>query len=216
MGAGGRARLGLRSSLGAWVVCFCLVLAGPAEGAPAVEEVVANLQRAAGLLPADMSFRQDVQLTLFFLSWRFYSDVVRRNGEFQVATYGKPGFLSDDVPITLLQLHTGIDAFDLELVGEETNGYGDPLYVLEGRRRVPGPGAQTGKLWVNGRTWLAEKAWLQYDWGTLEVEQEFQELEGYTVLRLQRARSSFMDSRLVVEYKNYSFGNDDTIAREDH
>ncbi|HEY8417496.1 MAG TPA: hypothetical protein VIK93_05625 [Limnochordales bacterium] len=192
------------------------MLAGAAAGAPDVEDVVANLNRAAGLLPADMGFRQDVQLQLFFITWRFYSDVVRRNGEFQVTTYGKPGFLSDDVPTTLLQLHTGIDEFDLELVGEETNSNGDPLYVLEGRRRVPGPGAQAGKLWVNGRTWLAEKAWLEYDWGTLDVEQEFQEVDGYTVLRAQRARSSLVGTRLVVEYRDYWFGNDDTIAREDH
>lgn len=201
---------------GAWVVFLCLALAGTGAAAPTVEGVLANLGSFTALLPPEMGFRQHIQLQVLFLTWRFHSDVVRQDGEFHVQTSGAPDFLSPDVPAALLELNAGLDDYELELLEHETNSAGDPVYVLSGRRRGQGPGAQAGTVWVNGRTWLVEKAVLEYDWGTLEVQQEFHQVDGYTVPRSQQAKASRLGARLVVEYRDYWFGNVERIAREDH
>jgi len=198
------------------VAFLCLALAVGAAAAPSVEDVMANIQHALGQLPPDMGFRQHVVLQVLLFSWRFHSDVVRRGGEYFVETRGAPSFLPPDVMASLVQVHLGLDDYDLDVVGEEVNGNGEPVYVLAGRRRGPGQGAVGGALWVNGHTWLVEKAVLDYDWGTLEVQQEFHRVDGYTVLRAQRAAANRLGARLTVEYADYWFGNVEMIAREDH
>ncbi len=213
---GPRPRLLRSVARGPVVVLLCLGVSWAALGAPSVDEVVANLGRASGQLPAEMGFRQDVQLHVLFLTWKFYSDVVRRDGKYIVETRGAPDFLPSDISASLLEVSEGLSNYDFELVGQEVNSTGDPIYRLTGRRRQGAEGAHGGTLWVNGRTWRVERAVLEYDWGTLDVEQEFQRLSGYTVLRSQRAAASRLGARLTVEYRDYWFGNDDMNAREDH
>jgi len=201
---------------GAWVVFLCLGLSRAAFGAPSVEEIVTNLSRAGSQLPAEMGFRQDVHVRVLFLMWKFHSLVVRQNGQYLVETWGAPDFLPPGFMASLVEIGDALDNYDLELVGEEKNANGEPVYRLTGRRRHGWEGALGGTLWVNGRTWLVERAVLEYDWGTLEVQQDFHQVNGYTVLRSQRASASRMGARVTVEYRDYWFGNDDMIAREDH
>lgn len=198
------------------MVLLCLGLAQGAYGAPSVEEIVVNVSRAAGHLPAEMGFRQEVQLRVLFLMWKFQSLVVRQNGEYLVETRGAPDFLPQGFMASLLEVGDALTNYELEIVGEERNGRGEPVYRLTGRRRHGSQGALGGILWINGQTWLVERATLEYDWGTLELHQEFHKVGGYTVLRSQRATASLLGARLTVEYQDYWFGNDDMIAREDH
>ena len=198
------------------MVFLCLGLSRAVLGAPSVEDIVANLSRAGSQLPAEMGFRQDVHVRVLFLMWKFHSLVVRQNGEYLVETRGAPDFLPEGFMASLLDVGDALTNYDLELVGEEKNANGEPVYQVAGRRRGGSAGALGGTFWVNGRTWLVEKAVLEYDWGTLELQQDFHQVNGYTVLRSQRAATSHLGARLTVEYRDYWFGNDDMIAREDH
>ncbi|MBO8142574.1 MAG: hypothetical protein H0Z37_10445 [Firmicutes bacterium] len=218
MGAGdGLRRLARQLCGGAWAVILWLGLTGSALGAPSVEEVVANVSRASGQRPAVMGFRQELRLQVLVFTWDFYADVVRQGDDIRVTLHGAPGFLSPDVTASLLDVGEALEEFDVRLVEEQVNDDGDPLYVLEAtRRHREGQGALGGQVWVNGRTWLVEEAVLEYPWGTLHVRQQFQQVDGYTVLKEQHATASRLGARLWVQYRDYWFGNVATNAREDH
>lgn len=180
---------------------------GGASAAPSIEELTANVRKAAGVRPAVMGFRQDISLQVLFLRWRFYADVVRRGDELELTVHDAPGFLDGDVSASLLELSEGLDNFDLRLV-DEIRRNNDVIYVLEGTSRIAG-GARSGRIWVNARTWLIEQAELDYPWGTMSVEQEFDTVNGFIVLREQHASVNRLNARLTVRYNDYWFAGED-------
>lgn len=175
--------------------------------APTVDELADNVRAAVGARPVEMGFRQDVTLQVLFLKWRFHADVYRRGDEIELTVYDAPRFLEDDVSVSLLEVSEGFDHFDLRLV-DEIRRNGDVFYVLEGEARAAG-GARGGKIWVNGRTWLVEQAVLDYPWGSLTLEQTFQSINGYIVLREQQASVNRLGAQMTVLYSNYWFADED-------
>lgn len=196
-----RALLGAACALA--VLCTLLAAPGTGAAAPSVDEVVLNVRGAAGVRPEAMRFRQDITLEVLFLRWNFHADVTRSGDRVELVLHNAPGFIDEDVSASLLEVSEGLDHFDLRLVDEIRRG-GDVVYVLQGVPRREG-GARGGRIWVNARTWLVEKAELEYPWGMLEVEQTFQNINGYTVLREQKASVSRLGARMTVRYSDYWF-----------
>lgn len=181
--------------------------AGTVLAAPTVDEITDNVRRAVGARPAVMGFRQDVELRVLILSWRFHADVVRRGDDIELTVYNQPSLIGDDVSASLLEVSEGIDDFDLQLV-DEVNRNGDVFYVLEGTSRTA-LGAQSGTIWINGRTWLVEHAVLEYPWGSLTLDQSFHSVDGHTVLQEQHASVNRLGARMTVRYGDYWFADED-------
>lgn len=211
IGAGARTRRSwARGGLGASLLSVFVWLAtlfapGSVSGQPAVEEIVANVRTATAGRPVKMTFRQDVELRVLFFRWTFHADVVQDGSTIDVHMHGAPGFLAPDVTASLLELSEGLGDFDLEFV-EQGIADGDAYYVLRGSAKAGHGGAATGgTVRVNGRTWLVDRATLHYAWGNMSVEQSFQTIDGYTVLREQYATVDRMGAKLRVQYGGYSF-----------
>lgn len=198
--------IGFVCALAVMWACVCAFGDG-AWAAPTVDELAANVRAATVVRPAEMGFRQDISLQVLFLRWRFYADVVRRGDHLELTVYDAPGFLDGDVSASLLELSEGLDNFDLRLV-EEILRNNDAIYVLEGESRMAG-GARSGRVWVNARTWLIEQAELEYPWGTMSVEQHFDTVNGFIVLREQHASVNRLGARMTVRYSDYWFAGED-------
>lgn len=207
--AGARRARRRRRFVALWLGLFVFgwIAFGGADGVraePTVDEIAAHVRAATGAGPERMRFRQDVELQLFLFRWSFYSDVVRDEDGIDVQVHGAPSFLSPDVSASLLEVSEGLDGFELRLV--DVLGEGDgTYYVVQGEAKTKGGGgASSGTIWVNGRTWLVEKATLQYPWGAMTVEQTFQTVNGYTLLKEQIATVDRLGAKLRVQYGGYS------------
>lgn len=193
-------------SLALGLLCcgLSLLFGVPAVGArPSVDEIVANVRSAVANQPTRYSFRQDIELRVLILRWRFHADVRRDGDRIDVQVHDAPGFLSPDIAATLLEVSEGLDGFTLKLVAKTERG-GDVYYVVEGVSTLQ-EGARSGTIWVNARTWLIDEAVLKYDWGNLTVQQRFQTINGYTLLREQHAAVDRLGGKLRVQYGGYSF-----------
>lgn len=188
-------------------MAIMFALAGAVFAAPTIEEIRDNVRGTVGTRPEVIGFRQDVELRVLILSWRFHADVVRRGDEIELTVYNKPSLIGDDVSASLLEVSEGIDQFDLELV-DEVHRNGDVFYVVEGKARTAS-GAREGKIWINGRTWLVEQAVLDYPWGSVTLDQTFQTVDGYTVLREQHASVNRLGARMTVRYSDFWFADED-------
>lgn len=182
---------------------FCVAVAGDVWAAPTIDELMANVRHATGGRPAKMGFRQYVTLQALFFRWQFHADVVRQDDQLHVTVYNAPSFVGGDFSGSLLEVSEGLDNFDLQLVDEVLLN-GERYYVVDGVSRVEG-GARRGKIWINARTWLVERAELEYPWGTLTIEQRFRVVNGYVVLSEQQASVSRLGARARVRYDDYWF-----------
>lgn len=188
--------------LAAAVMLVLWMSAAPVEAGVGLEDIVANVRAATSPMPKRMSFRQDVELRVLLFRWSFHADVVRDETGIAVEVHGAPSFLSPDVSVSLLELSEGLDGFDLELVEMDASG-GEPLYVLQATARAEG-GARGGTVTVNGNSWLIERAVLRYSWGTMTVEQTFQRVDGFILLKEQNATVDVLGAKLRVQYGGYS------------
>lgn len=187
----------------AFVWATLLGVADDALAAPTVDELVANVSRATGARPAVMGFRQYVTLRALLFEWKFYADVAQRGDRVELTVHDAPAFLDDDISVSLLDVSEGLEKYDLRFV-EETRVNGELFYVLEGEPRAAG-GVQRGRVWVNARNWLVERAELEYPWGKLSLEQRFETVDGYVVLAEQHASVNRLGARLTVRYGDYWF-----------
>lgn len=186
---------GLSSLLGATSV----------DARPAIDEIVKNVRVAAGNRPEQYSFRQDIDFRVFILRWRFHADVVRDGPDIDVTIHGAPGFISpSDISVSLLEVSEGLDDFTLRFV-EETERDGERYYLVEGTSNLS-HGARGGFIWINTHTWLVDEALLEYEWGNLTLQQTFQTINGYTLLKEQQASVDRLGGKLQVQYGGYSFG----------
>lgn len=212
-GAGVRALgSGARGAFAALMLCMFFGMVWTVTGLqaaaaqPSVDEIVANVRMVSGERPERFSFRQDIELRVLFLRWTFYTDVRRSGDAIDVQVHGAPGFLSTDVSASLLEVSEGLDGFTLEFVEQVERG-GDVLYVLRGQAKPENRGgARGGTIWVNGRTWLVDEAVLHYEWGNMTLQQTFETVNGFTLLRQQHASVDRLGGRLRVQYGGYSFG----------
>lgn len=174
---------------------------------PSVDTLLAQVAQATGFQAEHVRFRQDVQLRVLLLSWRFQNDIEALDGSYTVKIgKGAPGFMPDGFPAELLDVQQSIHLFDLQVVGTETDGQGRTFYIIEGVRKEPSEqGAQSGKLWIDGSEWYIAKAHLAYTWGKLEVEQAYRMEQGRRVLDTQSARLSILGARVEVKYLDYWF-----------
>lgn len=185
-------------------VASALLLGAAPAGAAQLDEILTNVRAATQPVPARVAFRQDVELRVFLFRWSFHADVVRDETGISVEVHGAPKFLSPDISVSLLELSEGLDGFDLELV-EQSERRGEPVYVLRGTAREGADGgARGGTITVNGRSWLIEQAELQYPWGAMTVEQTFQRVDGFTLLKEQHATVDVLGAKLRVHYGGYS------------
>lgn len=182
--------------------------AGGGEG-PTLEQIVANVRAATGGVPERMSFRQDIELRVLLFRWSFHADVTQDGSDIEVHMHGAPRFLERDVTTSLLEVSEGLDGFDLELVERGTTNEGDPFYVVRGAAPAEREhGASGGTIRIDGRTWLVEEAELHYSWGNMTVQQSFQTINGYTLLKEQQATVDRLGAKLLVQYGGYSFEKD--------
>lgn len=199
-----------KSLIAASLLCLVASILAVSIGAdfvranPTPEEIVANVKSVTGSGPERVTFRQDVELRVFLFRWSFHSDVVRDADGIRMEVHGAPSFLSPDVSASLLELSEGLEGFDLKFV-ESRHDEGETYYIVEGTAKTAGGGgALGGTIWVNGRTWLIERATLQYSWGSMTVEQTFQTVNGYTLLREQIATVDRLGAKMRVQYGGYS------------
>lgn len=204
---GSWARRGFVALLSCLLFSAFSIVSGPSVAAahPSVDEIIANVRAASGEQPERIVFRQDIELRVLVFRWTFYTDVTRTGDTIEVQVHGAPSFLSPDVPASLLEVSEGLDGFTMEFV-EQVDRNGTVLYVLRGTAKAGNRGgARGGTIWVNGRTWLVDEAILEYDWGNLTLQQTFQTVNGFTLLREQYASVDRLGSKLRVQYGGYSF-----------
>ena len=171
-----------------------------------VDEILRRVQEATGPVPKRVAFQQDVRLTLAFFSWDFMTEVERIDGKVHVRTIGAPSLLPENLTGSLLDVTEALNDFELTSYTVERGPQGEPIYVLEGRRRPElTAGAEEGKIWVNGHTWQVEQVEARYPWGRVRVVQKYDRVEGHRVVVYQQAYLEPWRAELEVSYKNYRF-----------
>lgn len=97
-----------------------------------------------------------------------------------------------------------LDRFDFTVAGEKPAG-ADAYYLVQGSARDPKNNPRAMTAWVDYRRGLITGGSLQYDWGTVDIEQRYTRLNDVWVLTLQTVRSSKYPATLQVVYTNVRF-----------
>jgi len=97
-----------------------------------------------------------------------------------------------------------LDRFDLTVTSEKQVG-ADSYYLVEGPAHDPKNNPHAMSAWVVYESGLITGGTLQYDWGTVEVEQQYTRLNNVPVLTLQNVRSSKYGATLQVVYSDFRF-----------
>lgn len=192
------------------LLVLLLVLAGNVRAeTPPLATLLQNVAQATDWRAQHVRFKQEVQLRALLLTWRFSATVEAKDGSYSVSVgSGAPSFLSPNVLADLVDVHSSIDLFDLELIDVETDHGGRTFYVVEGVRKEPASqGVQSGTLWIDGSEWYIARAHLTYTWGKLEVEQTYRMEQGRLVLDTQKGVTSLLGGRVEVKYLDYWFAD---------
>jgi len=173
-----------------------------AERVPGVDEIVRQVEQMARI-PNHVRMNQSVVARALLFTWRFNSVLEYVGDELTATTQGAPSFVPKTFPVELVSLGQTMPLFDLKVISEsDENGF----IVLGGPRSdYDGTGAEEATFTVDPADWLVKRATAKYAWGTLTLEQEFDSVEGYMLLRRQKATVRPLGLVVDVEYSNYSF-----------
>lgn len=97
-----------------------------------------------------------------------------------------------------------LDRFDFTVTSEKVAG-ADPYYLVQGPARDPKNNPRAMSAWIDYRRGLITGGSLEYDWGTVDIEQRYTRLNDVWVLTLQTVRSSKYPATLQVVYTNFRF-----------
>jgi hypothetical protein len=95
-----------------------------------------------------------------------------------------------------------LDRFDFTVTSEKQVG-ADSYYLVQGTARDPKANPRAMSAWVDYQSGLISGGTLQYDWGTVNIEQQYTRLSHAWVLALQNVRSSTYPATLQVVYSNF-------------
>lgn len=95
-----------------------------------------------------------------------------------------------------------LDRFDFTVAGEKQVGP-DTYYDIEGVARDPKNNPHTMSAWVDYNTGLIPDGTLHYDWGSVDIQQQYTNLNNIWVMTLQDVRSSKYAATLEVVYSNF-------------
>jgi len=95
-----------------------------------------------------------------------------------------------------------LDRFDFTVTNEKQVG-ADSYYLVQGTARNPQNNPRAMSAWVDYESGLITGGTLGYDWGTVDVEQQYTRLNDVWVLALQTVRSSKYPATLQVVYGNF-------------
>jgi hypothetical protein len=95
-----------------------------------------------------------------------------------------------------------LDRFDFTVADGKQVGP-DAYYEIHGTARDPKNNPRAMSAWVNDTTGLITDGSLEYDWGTVDIQQQYTALNAVWVLALQTVRSSKYAATLQVVYSNF-------------
>lgn len=187
---------------------FCMLaapgLASASEMTEAWIKDTLHVVKEGTALPSGIKFRQNVKLRAFLLGWQFYSLMEQlEDGELHVETFNAPSFVPDTLPGELVSLGRSLALFEVKVVSY------DPaeklLHVAGPRPDYQGRGAKEGDFWIDVERGIVQKAEVVYNWGKLNVDQEYTTIDGLLVLSKQSARMRFYGATLEISYSDYIF-----------
>ncbi len=95
-----------------------------------------------------------------------------------------------------------LNRFDFTVAGEKQVGP-DTYYDIEGVSRDPKNNPHGMGAWVDYNTGLITDGTLRYDWGTVNIQQQYTNLNNVWVMTMQDVRSSKYAATLQVVYSNF-------------
>jgi hypothetical protein len=98
-----------------------------------------------------------------------------------------------------------LNRFDFRVLGEKLVG-DRHYYLIEGKAKDPNnknPGMMMG--WIDYDRGLITDGRLDYSWGMVETEQQYQRLNNSWTLTHQLLRSSRFDATLEIQYSNFKY-----------
>lgn len=175
----------------------------PPAGAamPTVDDIVARVRHAGKGPSGRFTFRQEITLRWMFSTWNFHSEVVAKDGQYDIRTHGAPSFVPQELSGALIQVGDELDRFHVRLEGVEELDDGTLAYVLAGERRPEyTSGALSGRIWVRSDTWLIERLEIHYPWGHLHIRQSHQMIRGYFFPYRQEVTASPLGATMDIRY----------------
>ena len=97
-----------------------------------------------------------------------------------------------------------LDRFDFTIVGDKQVGT-DAYYQIQGPARDPKGNPHAMSAWVDYMTGLVTQGTLDYNWGTVDVDQQYVQLNNTPVLVGQSVRTSKYAAMLQIVYSNFHF-----------
>jgi hypothetical protein len=207
-------------SLQAAVVFFALVATSLPAGAAAFEvpspheifqRVFAMSARVPAAISADAVVKFRVKKSVSDPPDCVFKGIARVDKGHQIVevTEGAPGTLCWVAKLALGQgfdvrkdLAEVIPLLDLTVLGLKLAGH-DHYYLIEGKAREPKMQLRELIVWVDYERGLLTEGTLVYTWGSLDVSQEYMQLDGAWVVTRQYIYTSRFDASLEVSYRNY-------------
>jgi len=190
------------------------LLALPAAGAPSASEILNRVTTASASIP-------NMTADVLFKLWKgkpsgdpecvFTGTMVVQAGHpaVQMAHGGTSllcGALNHYVVGRLFDasepMASFLDRFDFTVVSDKQVG-ADTYYQIQGAARNPKNNPRGMSAWVDYDTGLITEGTLQYDWGTVDIQQDYSSLNNVWVMTLQTVRSSNYAATLQVVYSNF-------------
>jgi hypothetical protein len=97
-----------------------------------------------------------------------------------------------------------LDRFDFTIAGDKQIG-ADAYYQIQGPAHDPKGNPHAMSAWVDYTTGLVTQGTLEYDWGTVDVDQQYTQLNNASVLVGQNVRTSKYSAVLLIVYSNFRF-----------
>jgi len=179
-------------------------LAGSAA-APSLTQIMQNIAAATNI-PQSMGFSQDIEAAGWLGKWHFSSTVVRDAQGVHVSAPKAPALIPTDFLADLADFSEALREFELNYSGKVVLAGKYDCYLVTGARK-PGvySGAIQGSIWVDVSTFLIRHIQIRYSWGTVDVEQTYEQQKEFTVLSRQDATVKPLPMRLTVKYSDYWF-----------
>jgi hypothetical protein len=210
-----------RSAAAALMVAGMLgLLAASGSGAPSAEEIIQRVATTAGAMPdgasADALFKLRVHKPLSADPDCVFDGTMQIEGGQQSVKIGTRSSglvcwaVNKYVIGQLFQarepLQSFLARFDFTVLGEKVVE-NDHYYLVEGKARDPETNPNGLVVWIDFDRGLLTDGTLKYNWGTVDSEQRYEQLNGSWVLTYQLLQTSRYDATLEIQYSNFRFAS---------
>ena len=194
------------------------LLGAAATGAPSAEEIIQRVVATAAALPdgasADALFKLRLHKPLTADPDCVFDGTMQIEGGQQSVRVGTRSsglvcwavnkYIIGQLFAASEPLQSFLARFDFTVLGEKIVE-NDHYYLMQGRARDPenNPSGLTG--WIDFDRGLLTDGRLTYNWGTVDSEQHYEQLNGTWVLTYQLLQTSRYDATLEIEYSNFRF-----------